>query len=180
MSTPGRVLETTANVALVVSSCLLLTFVGVTWSKSRSQPTARTERAVKPGDHLVLTGVNWAAHTKNYIFALQVGCRYCTASAPQLRTIIAEASSHKDVGLVAVLPQDQEGSRNYLSALNLTLPSAQSRLSTLRVLGTPTTIMCDSAGVVQAVWFGQLDLRKQEEILSTMSSKGKEQHGKSS
>ena len=97
-----------------------------------------------------------------------------------MRTIIAEASLHNDVGLIAVLPQDQEASGNYLSALNLTLPSAQSRLSTLKVLGTPTTIMCDSAGVVQAVWFGQLDQRKQEQILSTMSSKGKEQHGKTS
>ena len=176
----ARTLEIAANIGILASSCLLIAVLCLSYPKLSAPRKKVSGQMAKVGDRLTLDGFNWGAHRKNYVLALQVGCHFCTASAAELRTVLAAAGQHSDIGVVAVLPQEKEASHQYLAGLGIDVPFTQSRLSKLKVPGTPAVLMCNSQGAVQAVWFGQVDLRKQNEILKTMDPKGEETNAKGS
>jgi len=75
------------------------------------------------------------------------------------RTFLPDAERTKagQCGLVAVLPQPVEDSRNYLSKLGVeTTGVVQSSLSSIGVSGTPTLLLVDNTGSVVGLWVGKL------------------------
>ena len=123
---------------------------------------------LKVGDRLTLQGLEWRAHNQNYVFALQVGCHFCTASAPALRAIADAAATTHNAGVYAVAPQDVSASRDYVTHLGLTIPVLREDLSRMKIAGTPTVILCDATGVVKHIWFGKLDLKRGSEVIKTI------------
>jgi hypothetical protein len=62
-----------------------------------------------------------------------------------------------NVGLIAVLPQPVEDSKNYLNKLGVkTTDVIQSSLSSIGASGTPTLLLVDNSGSITASWVGKL------------------------
>jgi len=82
-------------------------------------------------------------------------CHFCSESGPFYQSL--EQQKPSDVGLIAVLPQEVEESRDYLSKLGLkTSDVIQSSLGAIGVSGTPTILLVDNNGRLTASWAGKL------------------------
>lgn len=173
-STPSnrlpRVLEIGANLSIILTSIILIVLAVGYWESSRG--THLKSSQVGPGDSLASTKVPFNPQKKTLLFVLQVGCRFCTSSAPVLREITQAAAQRGDVDILAVLPQDKSTSDEYLQGLGLRLPVIQANLSDLRVRGTPTAILCDGAGRVLSVWVGALDQKRGTDIMKSVAQMG--------
>jgi hypothetical protein len=70
--------------------------------------------------------------------------------------------------MVAVLPQEPDEGRRYLSTLGVPdVEVKQASLNGLGVSGTPTLIMV-SNGTVSDVWVGKLDAAKESQVLGKL------------
>ena len=164
-----RILELGANLAIIVTSIVLIATAVRYWQNSRSSRTP--VRTVAPGDSLVPAKLPLNPQKRTLMFVLQVGCRFCTSSAPTFRDIIQTVSKRGDVDLLAVLPQNTQTSSGYLEGLGLSLPTFRASLSDLHVRGTPTVILCDGAGKVLSVWAGALDEKRGADIVNAVSQR---------
>jgi hypothetical protein len=110
----------------------------------------------------------WASHRKTIVLALQVGCRYCSASASFYQELTGYALTHQ-ISVVAVLPGPTRESAEYLQDLGLSIPVIQQvDFRDISVAGTPTLFLVDDKGFVLRVWQGQLQEEQQKSLLSLL------------
>ena len=83
--------------------------------------------------------------------------------------LVAKQASQSKVGLVAVLPDDVDSARRYLSSLGVSVANVkQASLDSLEVPGTPTILVVDSTGLVTDAWIGRLTATREGEVLSQL------------
>jgi hypothetical protein len=110
----------------------------------------------------------WHPYKKTVVLALQVGCHYCTASAP-FYDRITKFASQRGINVIAMLPNGQSESRNYLGGLKLKIDNIQQiDLGHIAVSGTPTVFVVNDKGVVEKVWEGQLEDDQEKKILALL------------
>ena len=111
------------------------------------------------GSVISLPGTDWARNRTTLIIAMQVGCRWCEASADFYRDLI-QSDSTSVFHPVAILPQPVEQSRRFLLQLGLQIPDVrQFDIGKLGVHSTPTLILADAQGKVEVSWVGKLSPR---------------------
>jgi hypothetical protein len=88
---------------------------------------------------------------------------------PFYRMLMSLRKAEPDIRVVGLSPEDISVSDQYLQKHQVRFDSVlKVPLSRLKVRGTPTAILVDRAGVVQAIWPGMLDEAKQQELLLTL------------
>lgn len=157
--------EVLANIAVIVTSIVLCsvlvkkyfftpkqTVAAATSTRSTSAPKTS---ALQPGTKISLPGIDWSKNSRTVVLALSTTCHFCSESGPFYQKL--EQQKPGTVGLVAVLPQSVEDSRNYLNKLGVkTANLIQSSLSSIGVSGTPTLLLVDQNGALIASWVGKL------------------------
>jgi thiol-disulfide isomerase/thioredoxin len=166
MNNLSRKIELLANVA-IISVALL---IGVAFVRNHLSPAISARPAapvpVPAGAKLSVPGVDWAQSEKTLVLALNKGCHYCSASASFYQRLARETAGHKDVRLIAVLPQEVSEGKQYLDELKIPIQDIrQASLDSLGVSGTPTLILLDKTGSVTAAWTGQLPADKEPDVL---------------
>jgi hypothetical protein len=165
MSALYKKVELIANVAII----LVAIMIGVVLvQRFFFAKTAQPPQTVALGSKVSLSGVEWTKNGKTLLLALQVGCRFCSESAPFYQRVVETANS-KGVKVVAVLPQPPTESENYLRTLAIPISDVrQASLESLSVGGTPTLILVNEKGEVAGAWVGKLPGDKEAEVLSRL------------
>jgi hypothetical protein len=112
---------------------------------------------------------NWNPSKKTVVLALQVGCHYCSASAP-FYARLSKFADDRGIKIIAALPNSQTEARTYLSGLNLNFRDVQQvDFANIQVSGTPTVFVVNDKGLVERVWEGQLREGEEEKVLALLS-----------
>lgn len=158
-------IELLTNISIIVVAVVLCTVLAKQYIFTRPAP-ASPQPVV--GSKLDLPGVDLAANDKTLLLVLQKGCHYCSESGPFYQKLAREVSGRAQVKMVAVLPQDPDEGRRYVSDLGVpAVDVKQASLDSLSVGGTPTLIMV-KGGTVSDVWVGKLDATEESEVLSKL------------
>ncbi|MGB7924504.1 MAG: hypothetical protein WCF57_14780 [Pyrinomonadaceae bacterium] len=166
MSKLRQNVEFFANVAIIVVAIAICAVVIKQYFFVEPAPASRQPVI---GSKIELPGVDLSSSDKTLLLVLQKGCRYCSESGPFYQKLAQEASNKGgQVKLVAVLPQETDEGRRYLSDLGVpALEVKQASLDSLSVGGTPTLIMVNR-GAVSDVWVGKLDATEESQVLSKL------------
>lgn len=166
-------LEIYANIAIIVVAVLIgLAFVKSYVLADRAQPQPRNPVGTK----VSLPGIDWAKNGQTMLLVLQKGCHFCSESAPFYRQLVKETADNGKVQLIALLPQEVDESRSYLSELGVTVQEVkQTPLNSLGVTGTPTLLLVNGEGVVTNAWKGKLPVEKESEVLAKLRQCGASQ-----
>ena len=158
-------IELLANVAIILVAIMIGVMLVQKFFFARS---AQPSQTVALGSKVSLPGVEWAKNGKTLLVALQVGCHFCSESAPFYQRVVQTAGS-KGVKVVAVLPQPLTESLDYLRTLAIPISDVrQASLESLSVRGTPTLILVNEKGEVAGAWVGKLPGDKEAEVLSRL------------
>jgi hypothetical protein len=112
---------------------------------------------------------NWSPSKKTVVLALQVGCHYCSASAP-FYARLSKFADERGINIIAALPNSQAESRTYLNGLNLNFRNVQQvDFQNIQVSGTPTVFVVNDKGLVEKVWEGQLRQDDEQKVLALLS-----------
>lgn len=170
MNIPYKKIELLANVSIVAIALLLGAVLIREYLLPGGQRPPSVASQIQPGSKVELPGVDWSKSDRTLLLALQKGCHFCTESAPFYRRL-APAASEKNIRVVAVLPQSQDESRQYLAELGVPVSEvAQATLSSLNVRGTPTLILVDNKGQVIDSWIGKLPGDGEAKVLTRLGS----------
>lgn len=158
--------EFLANVAIIVVAVAICAVLVRHYVFPGTEP-ASPRPAV--GSKIELPGVDLPPEGKTLLVVLQQGCRFCTESGPFYRKLAREVAARaRGVKMIAVLPQDSDEGRRYLSTLGVPeVEVRQASLEALGVAGTPTLIMV-SGGTVSDVWVGKLDAAEESQVLARL------------
>lgn len=180
MSVSGK-MEIAANsatvlVAALLSAVLIKIYFSLPPTPPRNSPNPRlaagqqATAAVKVGDSLkgVLPDTDWRKDGRTLILAISTQCHFCKDSAPFYRTLSAQAG--KNVEIIAVLPESTGTTEEYLRDEGVRVDHVeQLTLGRIGVIGTPTLILADAAGVVRNVWVGELQPAQQRQVLAALA-----------
>ncbi len=127
------------------------------------QPSPDNRPRIQAGEKLNVPNIDWAQNQKSLVFFLKKDCAFCTSSAPFYRQLLEEASK-RNVKSLAILPDSDQDSRDYISYLKLPIDIAQTgaSLEPYKIIGTPTVLFVDRQGIVRNVWFGAAREREKE------------------
>jgi hypothetical protein len=166
MENRTRKLETLVNVAIIVVAVAVCAVLAKQYLLTGAQGRSHGPEV---GSKIELAGTDLSKEEKTLLLVLQKGCHFCTESGPFYQRLAREASARGNrVKLLAVLPQDEEEGRRYLSDLGVPIERvAQASLGKLDVSGTPTLILLER-GKVSDVWVGKLPDESEAEVLSKL------------
>lgn len=166
MSKLKQNIEFISNIAIIVVAVAICAVLVKQYFLKSPQPGPRQPVI---GSKITLPGMDLTSSDRTLLLVLQEGCRYCTESGPFYQKLAQEAADKGgQVKLVAVLPQDPDEGRRYLSGLGVAVADiAQASLDSLSVGGTPTLIMVNR-GAVSDVWVGKLDATEESQVLSKL------------
>ena len=173
-----RVLQVTANIAIIVVAALLI-FSFVKYKPWKDQVTERVEVPRRPpqpvgakGQRITLGKVDWAANKRTMVIALNTDCRFCTESASFYKRLVQMKSrGDTTVRLVAAFSQPVDVASTYLASLGVDIRDIEeSSLDSLFIRGTPTILLVDDTGLVTDVWIGRLDSRRESEVIGRIRS----------
>ncbi|MET0647651.1 MAG: hypothetical protein ABW208_13625 [Pyrinomonadaceae bacterium] len=161
-----RGVEFFANVAIIVVAVAICAVLVRQYVLPGAEPASERPAV---GSKVELNGVDLSSGGKTLLIVLQEGCRFCTESGPFYQRLAREAATRaREVKVVAVLPQDPDEGRRYLSTLGVPdVEVTQASLTALEVDGTPTLIMV-SDGTVSDVWVGKLDAAEESQVLGKL------------
>lgn len=158
--------EFLANVAIIVVAVAVCAVLFRQYAFPAAGPESPRPAV---GSKVELPGVDLSSGGKTLLVVLQEGCRFCTESGPFYQRLAREVAARaRGVKVVAVLPQDPDEGRRYLSTLGVPdVEVKQASLTALGVGGTPTLIMV-SDGTVSDVWVGKLDAAEESQVLGKL------------
>jgi thioredoxin-related protein len=113
--------------------------------------------------------VDWASHQQWVLLVLQKGCRFCEESMPFYKRLTAQLSDQANAHLVALLPQTEKESRQYLTDNMVDIADVrQASLRSVGVQGTPTLLLVDKNGTVLEQWLGKVPASQEDTVLSRL------------
>jgi thioredoxin-related protein len=103
------------------------------------------------------------------VFAVSARCKYCTASVPAFKNIIAaRTAARPNFKIVALFPESEDG-KQYLSEKNLNVDTiASASFGSLHIRGTPTTLLLKSDNTVAEAWPGAISEKRSKDVLETI------------
>lgn len=163
-------IELLANVAIILVAISLVVVLAkrfVFTGPTQNQPDSQQPNI---GAKLSLPDVDWSKSNKNLLLVVSESCKYCTASAPFYQRLVQERAKRDSFRLTAILPQPVSDGRKYLNGLGVSIDDIKqlSPNAALRIRGTPTLLIVNSAGIVTDEWVGKLPPEKEAEVLSRL------------
>jgi thioredoxin-related protein len=169
MTTLYKRAELVANVAIILVAISLVVVLGKRFIFP-GQPQSANSPQPNLGAKFSLPDVDWSKSNKNLLLVVSDGCKYCTESAPFYQRLVQARAQRDGFRLTAILPQPVADGRKYLNGLGVSIDDIKqlSPDAALRIRGTPTLLLVDSAGVVTGEWVGKLPPEKEAEVLSRL------------
>ena len=165
MATVHKKVELAANIAIVIVALTLATVVVKRYVWSTNPNNQPNPLQIKVGDKLSVTNVDWRATNNTLVLILQKGCRFCDESAAFYQRLAKGLKGRSDVRILAVLPQGESESREYLSKLGVSVGNVvQASPASFGVRGTPTLMLVNQAGEVEGIWTGKLSSEQEVRI----------------
>ena len=167
MQNRTRKIETLVNVAIILVALAICAVLSKQYLLKGS--AAGRSHGPEVGSKVELAGLDLSVEDRTLLLVLQKGCHFCAESGPFYQRLAREAAERGGrVKLLAVLPQDADEGRRYLSELGVPVERvAQASPGSLDVTGTPTLIMLDR-GKVSDVWVGKLTADREREVLDKL------------
>lgn len=169
MKNIARTIEVIANIAIIcVAISLGVVLISRTIRSYRVTVSESANTANVKEQRIQLPGVDWSNNEQTLVLALSSTCHFCTESAAFYRLIRERARVHT----IAVLPQNTDEARNYLSELGVQVDEVlQAPLGSIAVGGTPTVMLVSRDGTVIRTWLGKLPPDLEKEVLSSVGAK---------
>jgi hypothetical protein len=146
--------EVGANIG-VVAVCLLLVLRAVGGGE-RLDERRSPELAVKVGQKLEITEVNWRSTRSTLILAFRKDCGFCLESVPFYERL-SRAAAAKDIQVVVLVSEPVSGAAELLKSEGVHFDMARSiRTASPPLLKTPMILLVDAEGVIQKIWPGKL------------------------
>lgn len=153
-------------VAVLLCVVLVKSYVIPAPAQQAAGEPAGTRGAIKRGDAVAVSGVDWQKNGKTLLLALFTACHFCTESGPFYQRIVRERGVTR---LVALVPQAEEEGRAYLRGLGVGIDEVRHvGFRDMGLTGTPTLLLMDEKGVVSDVWVGALPPNKEAEVISRL------------
>lgn len=165
----NRVLRISEWLVNLGSLCLLI-YVSLALVKPPKNSFRFPSRAValRPGQTVPISGVDWARNRHTLVLALQTGCHFCAESAPFYKQLL-QARKAENWQAIAVLPQAVKTSMAYMRTEGYAVPDVrQMNLGALGVSGTPTLLLVDQNGKLETEWVGKLDAADENEVAAAL------------
>jgi thioredoxin-related protein len=158
------------ELAVNISIILAVIMIGIVFVKNyllSPGPTPQTvDYRIPAGTKVSLNDIDWAQNGQTLLLVLKKGCRFCAESAQFYQRLVSETAAKDGLRLVAVLPQEVNEAKQYLSSLNVPIDEVrQAKLDTLGVQGTPTLILVNGKGEVAESWAGKLLPEEETQVL---------------
>jgi len=170
MNTFYKKIEPFANIAIILVAISLVVVLAKRFifsGSNHNQSPDTTQSNV--GTRVSLPDVDWSKSNKNLLLVLSESCKYCTESAPFYQRLVQERTRRDTFRLIAVLPQPVTDGRKYLNGLGVSIDDVQQLPpGAIRIKGTPTLLLINSAGVVTDEWVGKLPSEKEAEVTSRL------------
>jgi thioredoxin-related protein len=166
MNTLYKRIEMFANIAIILVAIALVVVLA-----KRYVFTGPTSESPQPniGAKLSVPGIDWSKNNKNLVLLLSDSCKYCTESAPFYQRLVQERAQRQTFHLIATFPQPVSEGRKYLNGLGVGIDDVvEVSPRAIRIRGTPTLLLVNSAGVVTDEWLGKLPPEKETEVLSRL------------
>jgi hypothetical protein len=160
-------LEAGANLSIVLLTVLLGWTILQRQCRSPGRPTLLNKPAL--GSSLTLANLDWSQADQTLIMAMSTSCHYCSDSGGFYRRLADLVATRPAIRLLAVLPEPVEESQRYLDQLGVKVAAIRRvPLSNLSVSATPTLILADKSGLVNAVWVGRLSPTQEQEVVESL------------
>ena len=170
MSPRSRIFERILNGITLLAALGVLVVVAQRFRGTGFPPQGEAHGPEK-GTAVKLSGIDWDSNGQTLLMALSTNCHYCSESAGFYRTLARAADSMHATHLVALFPESLSESRNYLESKQIGISDVrQERLGSIGVRATPTLVLVDSTGHVQASWMGKLSTDGQRDVLAHLGT----------
>lgn len=163
-------LETVTTVAVLVAAVLVAAYFVTLFVRDapvRTQPGSEAGpplgmRLTPPDEHA------FSPSKKTFLLALSTTCSHCTADVPFYRQLLSIAEmADCSYEILAVFPNEEHEVDEFRATHDFWPRAvADVPLATVGVSGTPTVVLVDSQGVVEAVWVGELSPESEQEIFA--------------
>jgi hypothetical protein len=160
-----RILDLLASLATI----LVCGYLGWTLFKMNRAQTARVAQTASVGEYHrderlpALGGFDYAASPQTLMLIVSSTCHFCTQSMPFYKSLV---HSHDSATRVVFVGREEEDVlRRYVASNGINDANVQ-HLSgdNWHIRGTPTAILCDSAGRVKKQWNGKPTSAAETEI----------------
>jgi thioredoxin-related protein len=161
-------LELLANIAIILVAISLMAVLAKRYIFTSGNQTSEQIQS-NVGTKVSQLDIDWSKSDKNLLLVLSNTCHFCTESAPFYQRLVQERTQRDTFRLAAVLPQPVNEGRSYLNGLGVNINEVkQLSPSAIRIRGTPTLLLVNSAGVVTDEWLGKLPPQKENEVLNRL------------
>jgi thioredoxin-related protein len=162
--------ELFANIAIILVAIALVAVLAKRYVFTGPNPNQAPEQVQSNvGTKVSQIDVDWSKSDKNLVLMLSTSCHFCTESAPFYKRLVEQRTQQDTFHLTAVLPQPVTEAQSYLNGLGVNIAEIkQLSPAALRIRGTPTLLLVNSAGVVTEEWLGKLPPDKENEVLSRL------------
>ena len=173
-------LEKVTHFFLIAVCCGSLALLGHNYWEQKAQaeytPVKKTNvHPVQIGDRFNLTGADWRQSPTTVVLNIRSGCHFCQASMPFYRELVAAKQKHNSgVSVLAVSTDPPDILREYLKEGGVVVDNlVQAKPGPLGILGTPTVLMVDTAGIVRQRFIGKLSETQEKLLLTMVDTPGK-------
>lgn len=154
----------------VLNGVSVACLVFLTWRLTYSPPPVPpTDLTGLVGTEFRLAGARWSQSQRTVILVLSPTCASCEMSSGFYRALI-DSEQPGNFRVIAVSPEHPDVLRPH--ALELGIEKArelhQANLKTLGLRVTPTLIIVDSRGKVEAGWAGRLSLSQEQQVFAAL------------
>lgn len=170
-------LDTIANVAAIA---LCLVIGGDVAYRHLSAPKPRQgasssggEASYKEGDQFpALARVDFRRAKTTAVLVIRSTCHFCAESMPFYKRLAASVNARTPAAALVAVCTEAEGScADFLKQAGVSVAAVVATPpGGLRVRGTPTLLLVNSAGEVSHVWAGKLTEAKETEVLKLVES----------
>lgn len=162
----------TFNWVLNTISVLCATFV--IWQVARNYFLSSTRSSGfvdQVGSNVKLAGASWSTSPKTVVLALSTQCHFCKVSAGFYRTLVGSARPER-FRVVAAVRESAQELRPHLAELGIESVQTVGEVdfATLGVEVTPTVLVVDRGGTVQAAWRGKLTPSQEREVFAAVQT----------
>lgn len=158
--------ERIANACIIAAALIFVFVLGravVSYRHSAIPRQSSIEKGIK-----LLPDRDWSLSPHTLVLVLSADCKYCKASAPFYRRLVAQTSP-SNTKLLALLPQSPDESKKYLADLQIKVDDVKQMAPvSVGAKGTPTLILIDANGVVIRSWEGLLPPDAESEVLASV------------
>jgi hypothetical protein len=170
-------LDTTVNVVTLIAGVAIL---GTLVARAVT-PVAKpiVTQPFQVGEHVPqFRGLNFARAKRTLLMVVRQDCKFCGESIPFYRRLPRSGpvtlGGTQETQLVVLTEDDLNTARHFVEGNSLMLDAVvaipPARRSDLRVKGTPTLLLVDSAGTIKKIWIGKLSENREREVIDALTN----------